>query len=224
MAKPRKVKETSRDIQTDSCVLVGLDTLKNTLERDFFAQASIEYCCPESERIDLIIHLDCNFGLIASLFHLNSGNWGNFRQHSSRDIKTKTSPFQTALDVLNQENSAFVDIKELSLHLADTSIIISRIPNLCIQDSLEPILVSISANFVHFTRGMSQMPYEIFVPIFEETSGTLVQNGQGQDSAPSYTNFWGVYFEDCEEAQVYDVRHKAIIDHGHFFLLNELNR
>ena len=221
MAKPRKVKETSRNTQTDSCVLIGMDTLKKTLERDFFAEVSIDFCCPESDRIDLIIHLDCNFGLIESLFHLNSGNWGNFRQYSSGDIKT--SPFQTALYALNQDNSAFVDIKELSLHLADTSIIISRIPNLCIQDSLEPILVSISANFVHFTKGMSQMPYEIFVPIFEETSGTLIRNSHGQDATPSYTDFWGVYFEDCEEAQVYDVQHKAIIDHSDFFLLNELN-
>ncbi len=221
MAKPRKVNVTSRNSQTDSCTLVGLDALKKTLERDFFAEASIECYSPGTEQVDLIIHLNCNFGLIESLFHLNSGNWGNFRQYSSGDIKT--SPFQMALYAINEDNNTFVDIKELSIHLTDTSIVITRIPNLCIQDSLEPILINISANFVHFTKGMSKMPYEIFVPIFEETSGSLVRNCQRQQPNPSYMDFWGVYFDDCEEAQVYDVQNKAIIDHSDFFLLNELN-
>lgn len=221
MEKPKKVNFSSRDIPMDLCNVIGLDALKKTLERDFFSEASIDYTITENQ-IDLVIHLNCNFGLIASLFHLNGRNWGGFRQDPSGDFKNST--FQTALYAINQDNSAFVDIKEFSLHLADTSIVISRIPNLSIQDNLEPILVSISANFVHFTRGMSQMPYEIFVPIFEETSSSLVRDFDHPRSAfPSYMDFWGVYFDDCEEAQVYDVQKKAIIDHSDFFLLNELN-
>ncbi|MEM1339156.1 MAG: hypothetical protein AAGF96_15465 [Bacteroidota bacterium] len=221
MAKPNKVNPSSRDFPMDFCNIIGLDALKKTLERDFFAEVSIDYTISETQ-IDLVIHLDCNFGLIASLFHLNGRNWGGFRQYSSG--KPRTSTFQTALYAINQDNSAFVDIKEFSLHLADTSIVISRIPNLSIQDNLEPILVSIGANFVHFTRGMSRMPYEIFVPIFEEMPSSIVRNIEYPKGAiPSYTNFWGVYFDDCEEAQVYDVQNKAIIDHSDFFLLNELH-
>jgi hypothetical protein len=199
--------------------IIGLNTLKRTLERDFFANASIDIHCSEGFRADLVIHLDCNFGLTESLFHLNNGNWGNFQNCIAGDVRT--SPFHTTLLELENDNDILIDIKELSIHLKDTSIIITRLPNCLIQDNLEEILTSVSGNFVHFTKGLTKMPYEIFVPIYEETENSFSHSEKKHHKKPDYLKFWGLYFEGEDEALVYDVKNKAIIEQSDFFLLNQ---
>ena len=117
-------------------------------------------------------------GLTESLFHLNNGTWGSFRNAIAGEVKT--SPFQAALWELESNTKTIFDIKELSIHLRDTSIIIYKLPNHQIQDNLESILDHISGNFVYFTRGLSQMPYEIFVPIHEETQNSFFPFRKGR--------------------------------------------
>lgn len=199
--------------------IIGFDFLKKVLERDFFASANIEGEFENENRISLVIHLQCNFGLTESLFHLNNGNWGNFKNSINGDIKT--SPFHTTLVELENDNGMTIDIKELSIHLRDTSIIISRLPNCQIQDQLETILDSVSANFVHFTKGLTKMPYEMFVPIYEETENDFLHSEIKQNNHPDYLGYWGLYFEDEEDTLVYDVKNKVIIEESDFFLLNQ---
>ena len=198
---------------------IGLSALKRILERDFFAEATIDVYHNKSTKIDLVIYLDCNFGLTESLFHLNNGNWGNYQNCISNDVRT--SPFQTALLELENDNGIAVDIKELSIYLKDTSIIITRLPNLRIQDHLECILNAMSGNFVHFTKGLSEMPYEIFVPIYEETENSFSHSEKKHNKKPDYLEFWGLYFEGEEDSSVYDVKNKVIIEQSDFFLLNQ---
>ena len=223
MKKPKKVNEPGKNLQVDSRVLIGLDALKKTLERDFFAETTIECSWPDESNVDLIVHLSCNFGLTGSLFHLNNGNWGGFDHHTLGNLKV--SSLQTALYAINEDNSCTIDIKEFSIHLADISIVISRIPHLSIMDHLEDILIALSANFVHFTKGLIQMPYEIFVPIFEEPQNTPSSEPYADltKSGSNYFDFWGLYFEDCDDALIYDVNNKEIVDQSDFFLLNELH-
>lgn len=199
--------------------LIELSTLKRTLERDFFANATITYNEVDPTHIDLIIHLDCNFGLTESLFHLNNGNWGNFQNCISGDVRT--SPFHTILFELENDYGVTIEIKELSIHLKDTSIIITKLPNCHIQDHLENILNAVSGNFVHFTKGLCQMPYEIFVPIYEETENSFSVSEKVHHTQPNYLGFWGLYFEDEDDALVYDVNNKKIIEQSTFFLLNQ---
>ena len=200
--------------------LVGLNTLKRVFERDFFAQATLGVVLGEKSKVDLIIHLYCNFGLTESLFHLNNGNWGNFQNAISGDIRT--SPFHTTLLELENDNGLTMDIKELSIHLRDTSIVITRLPDFQIQDNLESILNSVSSNFVHFTKGLSQLPYEIFVPVYEETENSLSHSSEKKSSKkPGYLDLWGLYFEGEEDSAVYDVKNKVIIEQSNFFLLNQ---
>lgn len=197
----------------------GSDDLKRILERDFFAEASITVHPGNNFNVDLIIHLDCNFGLTESLFHLNNGNWGNFQNSISGDVRT--TPFQSTLFAMENDNNITIDIKELSIHLMDTSIVITRLPDFQIPDNLETILNSISSNFVHFTRGLSQLPYEIFVPIFEETENSFSHSGKKHSKQPNYLDFWGLYFEGEDDSAVYDVKNKIIIEQSNFFLLNQ---
>lgn len=207
----------NKAVQTNQ--IIGLDALKRVLERDFFSEASIAKHYYDNANLDLVIHLDCNFGLTESLFHLNNGNWGNFQNTISGDVRT--SPFHTTLLELENDNGVMVDIKELSIHLKDTSIVITRLPDFQIQDSLESILNSISSNFVHFTKGLSQLPYEIFVPIFEEAENSFSHSGKKHNNKPGYMDFWGLYFEGEDDSAVYDVKNKAIIEQSNFFLLNQ---
>jgi hypothetical protein len=200
--------------------LIGLKTLKRTLERDFFAEVSVDVILNEKCKADLVIHLDCNFSLTESLFHLNNGNWGSFRNSISGDVRT--SPFQTTLMELENKNGMAIRIKELSIHLSDTSIIVSELPDCQIQDNLESILDCISENFVHFTKGMSEMPYEIFVPIFEETENSIsIAEKKHHSTKSDYLKYWGLYFDGENDALVYDVHNKVIIEQSNFFLFNE---
>ncbi|MEO0572883.1 MAG: hypothetical protein AAF039_14340 [Bacteroidota bacterium] len=198
---------------------IGLEALKRTLERDFFAEVNIAVHPNSATKVDLVIHLDCNFGLTESLFHLNNGNWGNFQNSISGDVPT--SSFHGALVALENENGIAFDIKELSIHLRDTSIIMSRLPNFEIPDHLESILDAVSANFVHFTKGLSKMPYEIFVPIYEETENSFSHSERKHNKKPDYLEFWGLYFDDEPDSSVYDVKNKTIIEQSSFFLLNQ---
>ncbi len=219
MSIQKNTNRSSEKHVAQSTSLIGLDYLKRTFERDFFAQTSVEVSHRTSESASLVIHLSCNFGLTESLFHLNNGNWGNFQNSISGDVRV--SPIHTALLEVAQENNLTVNIQELSIHLKDTSIIITKLPHLAIQDHLESILVAVSSNFVHFTKGLTKMPYEIFVPIYEETENSFSLSQKKSNKEPNYLEFWGLYFENEDEASVFDVASKNIIEESSFFLLNQ---
>ena len=219
MSNQKRPNEPSQKNTLRTTQLVGLNALRRTLERDFFANASISIASKNDSTVELVVHLDCNFGLTESLFHLNNGNWGNFQSCISGDIKT--SPFHTTLLELENDNDTVIEIKELSIHLRDTSIIITKLPNCSIQDNLEKILNAISGHFVHFTKGLSKMPYEIFVPIYEETENSFSHAEQKQNIKPDYLKFWGLYFDGEDDSSVYDVKNKVILEQSTFFLLNQ---
>ena len=218
MSTPKKSNEYIQNSAFDSAKLAGLASLKRILERDFFCETTIDIFAHDDKKVDLVIHLYCNFGLTESLFHLNKGTWGNFRNVISGDVKT--SPFQAALWELESNTNTIFDIKELSIHLRDTSIIIYKLPNQQIQDNLESILDFVSGNFVYFTRGLSEMPYEIFVPIHEETKNSFSHSEKERNGKSKYLQFWGIYFEGDDDLQVYDVTNKTIIEQSDSFLLN----
>ena len=200
--------------------LYGLNGFKSQLERDFFAEATIQEVLTEEKTIELIVELDCNFGLTESLFYLNNGNWGSF--YTTKSKKSEASPFQKALFNLSEENGVNIDISELTINLRDTSIITTKIYTHSIPDQLGNILCSISENFVHFTKALTEMPYEIFVPIFEEQEqGVLSKGVSTHKSKTDYFDFWGLYFESTIDSAVYDLKNKSIIDESDFFLLNQ---
>ena len=199
----------------------GVEYFKKSLEKYFFAEAIVRL---DTSKIDskhhLIIGLNCNFGLTESLFHLNSGNWGGFCKNST-DLEY--SGFELAVADLQDENQIEIIVEEIAIHFKDTSIFITKIPSQDITDQLCAILSSISENFVYFTRGLTEMPYEIFIPVFEETSeeNSTISWSKAKIRT-SYFSYWGMYFysEVDQDSLVYDLKNKTIID-GDFFLLNK---
>ncbi|GMN04941.1 hypothetical protein MTsPCn5_03290 [Croceitalea sp. MTPC5] len=206
--------------QNDLVLLNGLHKFQKSLERDFYADSLIKTVHGKGDTTELVLELDCNFSLTESLFHLNNGNWGSY------DINTSNveaaSPFETALFDLSRENHRRVDIKELTINLKDTSLIVTKIFDYSIPDQLGNILASISENFVHFTKALTEMPYEIFVPIFEESQPKVASAVTStKKSKTDYFDFWGLYFESNIDAVVYDLKSRTIIDESDFFLLNQ---
>ncbi|SHG25323.1 hypothetical protein [Flagellimonas flava] len=195
----------------------GLHKFIKQLEKDFFAEVSVT--CryhTEKERTDLVLDIYCNFGLTESLHHFNSGNWGGFACQEKE--QGTTGSFDNAFGKLSANNNETIDIAELSLHFKDTSLIITRIKDYSVPEQLGAIVNKVSEHFVYFTKGLTAMPYEIFVPVFEDstTKGLDLENGQH-----SYFEHWGLYFEDDpqHDVMVYSLDTKEMRKED-FFLLD----
>lgn len=194
-----------------------LDFIKQ-LEKDFFAEVFVK--CQyhtEEEKTDIILDLHCNFGLTEGLHHFNSGNWGGFTGYSEQE-SIKLS-FETAFGQLSANNNSTIDIAELSLHFKDTSIIVTRLEDRSIPEQLGSIINAVSEHFVYFTKGLTEMPYEIFVPVFE---GSSPQKGLDFEAgARNYFKHWGLYFENDpnHDVMVYTLDGKEMRKED-FFLLD----
>jgi len=198
---------------------IGIGTFQKILERDFFSECiiDVEYC-NQSSCFDLIINLHCNFTLIESLSHLNTGNWGCFKTSDCHGTRVITSPFQNHFQQIKEVNTFTLGIRELSIHLKDIDIVIGRLYENSIPDQIGLLLDSLSQNFVYFTKGMTEMPYEIFIPVFEDISSqTLSDTKIDRTISLDYFSFWGLYFESMENMQIYDYRKRNVID-GNLYL------
>ncbi|WP_282161796.1 hypothetical protein [Ulvibacterium marinum] len=189
----------------------GLESFKNDLERHFFAKAGVcNYISDKNESL-LAIELNCNLALVELLFYFNRGDWG------------KDGFLSTHLRDLAKINGVTVDIDELSIHLKDTSIVVNRIYNQSIAQQFENILTEIAHHYVHFTKGLSEVPYEIFVPVFEETNletnTSFLNMAHGNNTRNDYFRYWGAYYLSQNDPSIYDLDSLSLIS-GDLYMLN----
>ncbi len=193
----------------------GLDSFENNLEKHFFSQASIRDYSSESTSAKLVLELKCNFNLTEMLHHLTLGTWGSF--------ESKKLSFGHLLENLRKKNNRHIEIEEFSIFLKDTSIIINRIYDDSVPVQLEAILQSMSKNYVHFTKGLTEIPYEIYVPVFEENllenDTTLMNIKSGNNDVHDYFKYWGLYFYTEDDPLIYDLKNTSIIS-GELQMLN----
>jgi len=193
----------------------GLDVFVKSLERHFFSEVSLRNYYSVKSSVQLAIELDCNLSLVEMLFHFNKGTWGNFRQNKSS--------FAHLLNRLITENEVRVDAEEVTLFLKDTTIVINKIYDNSISEQLENIFKHIGKHYVYFSKGLTETPYEIYIPVFEECShgnDTLLHNIEaGNHRKKDYFKYWGLYYESEEDAVIYDLR-KSKIEKGDLFMLN----
>lgn len=195
----------------------GLDDFIKVLEKDFYAEVKVQcHYHTSNDKTDLILNLYCNFGLTESLHHFNKGNWGGF----SCDVKgeKRIASFDAAFQKLSNDNNNAIDISELSLHFRDTSIVVSRISDYSIPEQLAAIIFKTSAHFVYLTKGLTEMPYEIFVPVFEDHTRSVLEL---EKSKKGYFDYWGLYFDDDlqHDVIVYNLKTKQLRKED-FFLLD----
>ncbi|SNR44401.1 hypothetical protein SAMN04488009_1772 [Maribacter sedimenticola] len=184
--------------------IIGLDEFLSTLEFYYFSTVKLKSKSITSNGINLVLEFDCNLDLMELFSHFNTGRWGNNHKNEA--------PLQHGLEVLNLKNKHVIDIDELTISLNDTSIVIKRIYDKSIPTQINNILKQIACNYVFLTKGLTQKPYEIFVPIFEENLENSEISDSAIDFAPkSYLEFWGIYLDKDDEASIYDVMRNTYV-------------
>ena len=62
------------------------------------------------------------------------------------------------------------------------------------------------------TRGLTQKPYEIFVPIFEDSLDNMEFVDDQTNILPkSYSEFWGIYLDKEDEASIFEVQRNTYV-------------
>ncbi|MGC1517066.1 MAG: hypothetical protein WA810_15955, partial [Maribacter sp.] len=193
--------------------IYGIVEFMNSVEFHYFSQVKLKSNHTTKTSLHLVLEITCNLELIELFAHLNTGRWG----HS----ESLTNPLLNSLLLLNSKNNAAIDIEELTLFLNDTSIVIKRIHERSVATQFHEILGQIASNYVFLTRGLTQKPFEIFVPIFEDTFETEELVALSIENAPkTYDEFWGVYLDNEEEAAIYDVSKNSYV-HGNLEFLTD---
>lgn len=194
----------------------GLDDFIKDLERYFFTTVKLK--CKQDvvhNRLDLVVELHFNFSISDCLRHFNNGDWSGYSipEDSKSDM---CMTMANALKKLNEKSTYPADIMETSLHFTDTSIVISRLHPNSIPEHLGKIISTINQHFIYFTKGLSEMPYEIFVPIFEDTS--ILSKQPKISNKCGYYDYWGLYFDKGQEheALIYSLSKKKFYEENIF--------
>ncbi len=210
MALPRK---TNSDQKKNGAkifeVALGLDEFLKVIEKDFFTEAKISFNYDvQSKKSDIVLDLHFNFGITESMKFLNAGSWGGLVfPYPGQKV---SSSFETAFVELNALNNNALDISEMSLYFKDTSIVISRLYAHSIPKELGNILLNLSKHFVYYTKGLTEMPYEIFVPVFEDKDPQAIGPKEGTNG---YFDYWGLYYEDdSQQVMIYSLRKKKMYE------------
>lgn len=204
--------------------ICGLSLFKKRLEQLFFSDVVIRNSNSEGKVSKLIIEVSCNFKLWHGLSHLKSGIWAQFRRSS--DTSFVTSEFYKLVIKLQEQNTFPIEVEEFSMIFDNCNIIINQIYDSSIPEQLDAILTKLADQYNGLTKGNREVPYEIFIPVFEEdtnpdvVSESLVPNvATVINGIIDYFNYWGLYFNSDDDALIYNIKKKGIIS-GELNMLN----
>lgn len=209
------------DLKTSNHI-IGLDTFRRRLERDFYSEVNISNYGLNEEDANLSIEVKCNFSLSEALYFLQNPIP---RSIISPNLDSGiTILFLNAYTDLREENYIKLDISELTISLTDSTILISKIYEQSIYDQIENIAAELCKHEVYYTKGLSETPFEIFIPVFEEDDHKPdllpTDDPLNKNDINDYFIFWGVYYDRTDESVIYDVQSQRII-HGDIQILNE---
>ena len=197
----------------------GLEYFRKGLEKDFYADVYIYNYSSDREETNLSIEFNCNFSLSEALYHLN-----NPIDSPCPPTGKKTGKFLNAYAELKNINDIALDISELTISLTDTTILISKIYEQSIGEQLENIAMALLDHNIYYTKGLTETPFEIFIPVFEEDtldhSSKLENIVANNNNNLDYFIFWGVYYGRNGEAAIYDLNSRKII-RGDIQILSE---
>ncbi|WP_149276001.1 hypothetical protein [Pareuzebyella sediminis] len=154
--------------------------------------------------------------LVETLFHFNKGNWGNLKNDNRPSLRSM-------INDMTLKNKMRLDIGEFSLFFKDTTIVISKIYDNSIPEQFDTIFTEIGKNYVHFSKGLSEIPYEIYVPVFEDSkdeNNAVINNIEvSNNSKKDFYKYWALYFDSEEDAIIYNLE-KSRLENGDLFMLN----
>ncbi len=199
--------------------IIGFNDYLKSLEKHYFSEVSLRNYRSKDKTTHMSIDMKCNLSLLEMLGLHNKGRWG--------DNDSEFSPLKKSFDLLRSRNTVKLDIEELTLFLNDTSIVIKKIYNLSIAEQFNEILLEIANHYIYFSKGLTEKPYEIFVPVFEDNlkendRDQALSEAKHEKTPKNYFEFWGVYFDSQEDALVYDLsRNTYITAHLELHMLDD---
>jgi hypothetical protein len=193
--------------------ITGIDEFLKSLEFHYFSNIKLKRKSCTLNSVHLVLEVNCNIELLELFTNFNTGRWGTSSKNGS--------PLQCNLEILNSRNNCNIDIEELTIFLNDTSIVIKRIYDNSIASQFNDILKQIACNYIFLTKGLTQKPYEIFVPIFEDSIDNLEFDDNQSNILPkSYSEYWGIYLDKEDEASIFDVQRNTYVT-GYLEFLSE---
>jgi len=190
----------------------GLNTFVKNLEKYFFSKISIRENSSNCEKINLVIELNCDLTLRELIRQYDTEIWGTFNQ----------SKYSLSYEVntLERINEIPIDVDEFSIILKDTTVIIDKIYNQSIGEQLDYILRKLGMHYKQYTKGYSEVPYEIFVAVFVENLMQNKLNLINSKKTQNYNSFWAIYFESEIDAVIYDLQ-KSTFLYEDLYMLNK---
>lgn len=197
---------------TKTASFSGLNTFIKNLEKHFFSKILIREDSSNYNKINLVIELNCSLTLWELIHQYDTGNWGTFNQ-----LKYSLS---YEINRLERINDIPIDVDEFSIVLKDTTVIIDKIYNQSIGEQLDHILRELGMHYMQYTKGYSEVPYEIFVAVFVENPKQIELNLVNSNETQNYKNYWAMYFDSEIDAVIYDVQ-KSIFLFEDLYMLNQ---
>lgn len=199
----------------------SLELFIKRLEKEYYANVNVRGLEYHEDRADLVVELQFNLSLVEFLYHMQKRHLGQLIQTETNDLKDVV--LYDALITLSESNGFDIDIEELTIFLSDSEITIKRIYEHSIEDQIGNIFKELAEHCMDCTNNQSNMPSEIFIPVFEDKLDEKLKNGKYMDSVNSnkrdYFNFWGIYFSHNDDAVIYDLGMRSIIS-GDLYMLD----
>lgn len=130
-------------------------------------------------------------------------------------------PFLAAYEQLKARNTERgVDIREIRFMFNDAEVVVSKICDNSIYQSLGAIFHILARDFDCLRNGNGEYPYTIQVPVFEDPGKKLCrfrvlldvdETIEGVSSA-NYLEYWGIYYDFERASRIFDVKRKLLVD------------
>lgn len=201
-------------------LIVGLEAFRLKVEKEFFCVFNITCSKGLNECNNFILDLKFNFEMSEGLHFLINRKIGelDFSKNKESNIL-----FLNVLSEIATKNNIEIDIQELNLIFNDSTIVIHKIFKQSIFIELHNLVSEIFQNQLLLSRYLEKIPNEIHVPVFEEhtidSDFDLLNLRMKTIKRQDYFAFWGLYFDNCIEADIYDFENKQIIS-GELTMIN----
>lgn len=199
----------------------SLELFRRRLEKAYYADVLVRGGESDDNRYNITVEFQINLTLVEFLDHIQLRNMGLLAPSPSNEIIEHA--FGTALTKLRLSHSCEIDIEELTFLLTDSEITIKRIYENSIEEQLGNILDDLVQHFTKNIIKENRIPWEIFIPVFEENLEEQFKHGTStkhtSSSKENYFNFWGIYFSHNDDAVIYDLGMRSIIS-GDLYMLD----
>ena len=199
----------------------GLAKFNSDLEREYYSRVTVRNINPEINQNNLVIELDCPLRLVELVYQIKAGCCAFDR--SDEKTGQYSSPLEKAYFELSLKNDSEIEIEEFAIFLSDCSIIIKKIYYQSITEQLVNIFEAFTEHLEFLTNTLTEVPFEIYVPVFEEdlleNDAKIANVEQNNNERKDYFSYWGLYFEGDEDAVIYELPKKRIIN-GDLYMLN----